>query len=257
MGHTKVKLTWDQDDPKRFKTVKRRFNEQQIEEQDLRDYLASSGGEESDDPEEVARKRALLGLGGESESDGEIDNAIGVHKSKSKKAAQQITGDIKITFSDFSHSKVDSNTISTGYEEIGKKLIESKKEKEELNQLSAFEKYQRERKQKRREKKMKEKEKKELDKGMMYEKPDEPTKPKHKKIKLEDIVSKNAATKEELDLLTASHIEAEEFKPDPKDNRFKAIYEKGVFSIDPTHSKANKNVNTFMKEGHKRKFKKH
>lgn len=243
LGHTRVKLTWDQDDPKRFKTVKRRFNDEQIEDQDLRDYLASSGGEESDDPEEVARKRALLGLGNESESDEEIDNAIGI-RGKTKIGDKKTSGDIKITF-------------KSGFEDIGKNLMEAKKEKEEMNEVSAFEKYQRERKQKRRDKKMKDKEKKELDKEMMYEKPEEGSKPKHKKIKLEDMVSKNAATKEELDLIVGSHIEAEEFKPDPKDTRFKAIYDKGVFSIDPTHSKANKNVNTFVKEGHKRKFKKH
>ena len=244
IGHTKVKLTWDQDDPKQIKIVKKKFNDDQIEQQDLRDYLASSGGEESDDPEEVNRKRALLGLNNDSESDEDINNAIGAGKSKNKPYSNQTAkGDIKITF-------------KSGFEDIGKNLIEAKKEKDEMKDESAFNKFQRERKQKKREKKLKDKEKKEQDKEMMYEKPEEPNKNKHKKVKLQDIVSKDAATKEELKLLVEDDLEADEFKANPADSRFKAIYEKGVFSIDPTHSKANKNIKTFVKESHKRKFKK-
>lgn len=110
-GHTKVKLTWDEEDPKRIKVVTKKFNDDQIEMQDLRDYLASSGGEESDDPEEQARKRALLGLdNNQSDSDEDVDQAIGAGKSYNKK---EVKGDIKITF-------------KTGFEDIGENLIKAK-----------------------------------------------------------------------------------------------------------------------------------
>mmetsp|Transcript_11104 Transcript_11104/g.12477 ORF Transcript_11104/g.12477 Transcript_11104/m.12477 type:complete len:125 (+) Transcript_11104:1314-1688(+) len=124
-----------------------------------------------------------------------------------------------------------------------------------MKNATAFENYQMKRKQKRREKKLQEKEKKELDKETMFEKPTEGTKKKHK-VKLEDIVSKKAATKEELDFMFGQDETDDNFKPNPQDPRFTAIYDKGAYSIDPTHSKANKNVTSFMKENKRKKLKK-
>ncbi|KAL1690187.1 hypothetical protein GGG16DRAFT_56176 [Schizophyllum commune] len=83
LRHSKVKLTWDEDDPERAKVTRRAFTKKEIEEADFRQYIASSGSEdegegEGDDgvPGEKAegkkkasrdRLRALLLGGGESE----------------------------------------------------------------------------------------------------------------------------------------------------------------------------------------------
>lgn len=238
-GHTRVKLTWDEDDPKRVKIIKKKLNQDQLDANDMKMYLASSGGEEEDDPEEMARKRALLGLDkDDSESDEEINNVIGVTK---KRAKNQVQGDIKITF-------------KSGFEDIGKDLLEKKKENEAKKKESAWETYQRERKQKKREKKVKDKEKKEMDDEMMYKKPEEGGK-KHKKKKLDNLISKDAATKEELELLVEGDETNNDFKPNTEDKRFKAIYEKGAYNIDPTHKEFKKVGKAFLSEHQKRRRK--
>ncbi|KAL1762296.1 hypothetical protein FB107DRAFT_198910 [Schizophyllum commune] len=83
LRHSKVKLTWDEDDPERAKVTRRAFTKKEIEEADFRQYIASSGSEdEGDDDDGVSGKgegtsgkkkasrdrlRALLLGGGESE----------------------------------------------------------------------------------------------------------------------------------------------------------------------------------------------
>ncbi|KAI4523155.1 hypothetical protein K525DRAFT_197074 [Schizophyllum commune Loenen D] len=85
LRHSKVKLTWDEDDPERAKVTRRAFTKKEIEEADFRQYIASSGSEDEDEGEDgegdgdaMGRKkagkkasrdrlRALLLGGGESE----------------------------------------------------------------------------------------------------------------------------------------------------------------------------------------------
>lgn len=242
-GHTRVKLTWDEDDPKRLKTITKKLDAAKIEEQDMREYLASSDAEFSseEDPAEIARKRAIFGLdNSDSESDAELNNAIGA---KRQRAVNEVQGDIKITF-------------KSGFEDIGENLLKSKKEMEDKKKDTAYEAYQRERKEKRRIRKQQEKEKDEIDKDMMYKKPDE-TKRKHKskKAKLEAMLSKDAATKEELELLVDGDQTNEEFVPNTRDTRFDAIYDKGAFNIDPTHKEFTKVGKAFIDEHQKRRRK--
>lgn len=68
LRHSKVKLTWDDDDPTRNQLTRRRITRKEMEEADFKAYLASSGSEESDDEGEGKsasrdRLRSLL-LGG-------------------------------------------------------------------------------------------------------------------------------------------------------------------------------------------------
>eukprot|EP00210_Caulerpa_lentillifera_P005824 g5570.t1 len=60
---TNVQLTWDQDDEKRMKVVRRRFTEDELQDQDFKAYL----GSESEEDEEIQTKyKALLdGLEGD------------------------------------------------------------------------------------------------------------------------------------------------------------------------------------------------
>ncbi|WWD17434.1 hypothetical protein CI109_101875 [Kwoniella shandongensis] len=48
LRHSKVKLTWDQDDPNRVKVTRRALTREEIEEQDFKNLVASSGSEESE-----------------------------------------------------------------------------------------------------------------------------------------------------------------------------------------------------------------
>uniref|UniRef100_D8PNT4 Uncharacterized protein n=1 Tax=Schizophyllum commune (strain H4-8 / FGSC 9210) TaxID=578458 RepID=D8PNT4_SCHCM len=79
LRHSKVKLTWDEDDPERAKVTRRAFTKKEIEEADFRQYIASSGSEDEGEGEEgdgdgTGKKkasrdklRALLLGGGDSE----------------------------------------------------------------------------------------------------------------------------------------------------------------------------------------------
>lgn len=52
LRHSKVKLTWDQDDPNRIKLTRRNLTKDEIEEGDFKAYLASSGSEDEGSEEE-------------------------------------------------------------------------------------------------------------------------------------------------------------------------------------------------------------
>ncbi|WVQ99281.1 hypothetical protein IAU59_006413 [Kwoniella sp. CBS 9459] len=52
LRHSKVKLTWDQDDPNRVKMTRRTLTREEIEEQDFNNLVAGSGSESSDDEED-------------------------------------------------------------------------------------------------------------------------------------------------------------------------------------------------------------
>lgn len=121
LRHSKVKLTWDQDDPNRIKVTRRNLTREEIEEQDFKDYIASSGDDTDDDFPEVdskiingnkkskkqlmkertAKLRNLL-LAGDDEQDGDIwgkagktlDKEVGGGKGKKGK----VEDDMEITF---------------------------------------------------------------------------------------------------------------------------------------------------------------
>ncbi|KAJ7487547.1 hypothetical protein B0H11DRAFT_2172669 [Mycena galericulata] len=74
LRHSKVKLTWDEDDPERNQVTRRTLTRKEIEEADFRAYLASSSDDDSDDGKIKKSKskdasrdrlRALLLAGGD------------------------------------------------------------------------------------------------------------------------------------------------------------------------------------------------
>ncbi|KAK7064269.1 Pre-rrna-processing protein esf1 [Favolaschia claudopus] len=58
LRHSKVKLTWDEDDPERNQVTRRNLTRKEIEEADFKAYLASSSSEEDSDMENSTRKAA-------------------------------------------------------------------------------------------------------------------------------------------------------------------------------------------------------
>ncbi|RPA83658.1 hypothetical protein BJ508DRAFT_360344 [Ascobolus immersus RN42] len=71
LQHSKVKLTWDADDQRRQQVAKKAFSQKEIEENDLKAYLASSSDEEEDNEEARIRLRKLLGLDTDAPTSGE------------------------------------------------------------------------------------------------------------------------------------------------------------------------------------------
>ncbi|KAK6348874.1 pre-rRNA-processing protein esf1 [Orbilia blumenaviensis] len=83
LQHSKVKLTWDQEDATRKAAVKEAFSRREVEEMDLQAYLASDSDEEAEEAKEAYRK--LLNLGPSSE--------------KAEKSEKKPVGDMEVTFS--------------------------------------------------------------------------------------------------------------------------------------------------------------
>ncbi|KAL1562330.1 pre-rRNA-processing protein esf1-like [Salvia divinorum] len=129
LQRSNIHLTWDEDEPQRAKTLKRKLNDEQIAELELKEYLASDESESDEDKneEEVEgesekkcskrdKYRALIQAGDGSDEDEEDDNG---------------RQDMEVTF-------------SSGLEEISKRISEKKTKKAE----TVWEAYLRKRKEK-------------------------------------------------------------------------------------------------------------
>ncbi|KAK0604130.1 hypothetical protein LWI29_012320 [Acer saccharum] len=113
LQHSNVHISWDEDEPEREKTLKRKFNADQLADLELKEFLASEESEtdEEDDnaTEEQSGKKskkrdkylALLESGDGSDEDGEEDGQ-----------------DMEVTF-------------NTGLEDISKRILEKKDKKSE------------------------------------------------------------------------------------------------------------------------------
>ncbi|XP_057765299.1 pre-rRNA-processing protein esf1-like [Salvia miltiorrhiza] len=125
LQHSNIHLTWDEDEPQRAKTLKRKLNDGQIAELELKEYLASDESESDednneDDVEDKSEKkrdkyRALIQTRDGFDEDEEDDNGH----------------DMEVTF-------------SSGLEEISKRISEKKNKKSE----TVWEAYLRKRKEK-------------------------------------------------------------------------------------------------------------
>jgi len=126
IGHTNVKMTWDENDPTRDVLNgkglsggrgKRSKNVQDLQIIDYTPFLAISDEEESEDRCERTRRRALL-LG-----DGRAVDAFGASKDETE------SKDVIVTF-------------QAGLHELGEKMLTKKQEREECSKLSVWQQYQ-------------------------------------------------------------------------------------------------------------------
>ncbi|KAK9165072.1 hypothetical protein Scep_000263 [Stephania cephalantha] len=109
LQHSKINLTWEEDEPQRSKILRRKFNADQLAKLELDEFLASDDGESSDDEEaddqsgkevKKERYRALLTGGNGSDVEGEENDK-----------------DMEVTF-------------NTGLENLSKRILEKSKQKE-------------------------------------------------------------------------------------------------------------------------------
>lgn len=96
LQHSRVKLTWDADEPDRTKLTRRAFTQEEIDNMDFGDLLASSSSPSSDDSsdedgeDKLAQKRALLLAGPDKDSDESDESDVVSDNEK--------MGDMEITF---------------------------------------------------------------------------------------------------------------------------------------------------------------
>ncbi|KAK7059015.1 pre-rRNA-processing protein esf1 [Paramarasmius palmivorus] len=244
LRHSKVKLTWDEDDPERNKVTRRNITRKELEEADFRNYIASASSEseaETDGPKKSGlnrdKLRSLL-LGG--------DNELPEGWDKGKDKDEDL--DMEVTF-------------TPG-------LADGKDEEDE----TTLERYQRKMKEKRKKRKEESKKKPEVPK-IEDDFFDAASEDEESASKPSDAQShrggRNKSTDEELSLLVGTdgpshepqhfNLKAimkaerkqkkkkgkkvaeeenemqEDFTIDVKDDRFKAIHEDYNFAIDPTN----------------------
>lgn len=140
LRHSKIKLTWDDDDPERSLVTRRKLTRKEIEDDDFRAFLASSSGSEDErdgleannhkkKTAERDRLRALL-------LDG-ADDQIPEGWAKSGKSFDDV--DMEITFTPGLGGKKDEEHETT-LEKYQKKMREKKKKrKEERNSKADLE----------------------------------------------------------------------------------------------------------------------
>ncbi|XP_011083236.1 pre-rRNA-processing protein esf1 [Sesamum indicum] len=246
LQHSNIHLTWDEDEPQRAKMFKRKFNDEQLAQLELKEILASDESE-TDDEQKPDKYRALILSGGGSDEDHEEDSLQ----------------DMEVTF-------------NSGLEDISKRILEKKDKKSE----TVWEAYLRKRKEKRKASKNRSKyssdsEEKSSDTDQeLAEQPDDffveepstmeskgtPVKSTKKGKSSEETIREAEASRAELELLTAddkgadANLKGYNLKPkkskgkkgkgipdeekipaaDYDDTRFSALFTSPLFALDPT-----------------------
>ncbi|CUS10169.1 unnamed protein product [Tuber aestivum] len=116
LQHSKVKLTWDEDDQQRKLATKRAFSQRDMEDMDLKDYLASSDSESESGAREAAKDkyRALLSATGFGKKDG-----------------PELAGDMEVTFASGLSEKAKGRKVIEEDEEAETTIAKyARKEKE-------------------------------------------------------------------------------------------------------------------------------
>ncbi|KAL2312257.1 Pre-rRNA-processing protein esf1 [Schizosaccharomyces pombe] len=276
LQHSKVKLSWDAEDPHRKDLIKKAFTSQDIEDLDFSAYIASSESEDED--VDVIRSRYQKLLSGDAD-----DFQANSNPFEDDDKLEGANGEMEVTFT--SGFDVDNNANSsekdeTTIEKYKRKAAERKQRRKELRQL----------------KKTKDDEGEGSDVDLGFDDPFFKDKDasrnnkKNKKGKHTQIEDPTAASKEELENLVredendseqldhfdmksilkaekfkknrklkkkASNLEGlqEGFEADVSDPRFAALYTNHNFALDPTnpHFKRTKTVEKIMDESRKRR----
>ena len=207
---TKVKLTWDQGDPRRQDLISRAFHKEGFNEEDINELLVSSDEEDSD---------VVKGLGGDESDESEDKNMeFNLLKKKRKMPKFKDGETIEIKF-------------NKGFEGINPDVV--KDEENQKENKSKWEKVKEQKKNRRKEKKKEERERKnkikEKRKGNYKEKKNDSDNEDSEK-KIEEKADKN-----ELDLLADDEKgNNKDFKFNSKDERFQTKNNID-FAIDPTN----------------------
>lgn len=252
LRHSKVKLTWDQDDPNRAKITRRALTREEIEEEDFGNLVAASESEEEDDDDEDDSKkskkqkikerrdklRALL-LGGDDET-GDIWGKAGTawkDELADMKGDEKESKDVEITF----RPGLTTDDNLTSLERYQLRMKEKKKAKKEKRELKG----------------KGEKEEKDTGDDFFGNDGDEPARSPspdvddHKLVEdqshhfsLKDHVQaekidgkKRKRSRKKAERERERELGPDGFKVDVSDPRFAAMYDEPAFAVDPTHPK--------------------
>ncbi|KAG1723525.1 uncharacterized protein EDB91DRAFT_1172489 [Suillus paluster] len=139
LRHSKVKLTWDDDDPERNHITRRPLTKKEIDEADFKAYIASSSSESDNDPDPASKKksqknaqrdklRALLLAG----DDDELPEGWG----RDDEAGQHDDVDMEITFTP-GLTEAKNPGDETTMEKYQRKMREKRKKRKEEVRVKA------------------------------------------------------------------------------------------------------------------------
>ncbi|KAI5820929.1 RNA-binding protein [Pyronema omphalodes] len=296
LQHSKVKLTWDADDTQRKLAAKKAFSQRDIEETELKAYLASDSESDMDDKDKAAEKyRALLGgltFGGKTKNEptGEMEVTFTTGLDKDKDGGKVLELE-ETTIEKYKRKEKErrearkqrnknKNTEEGEKEEEEPKEAEEKPgkgkkgkkdnkkpskpepEEEKLDQAAidlgfddpffaepaasnaALKKAEKEKKRQAKQAEAAEKESKRAELELLMADDDNILGRDGKKLSHFDMKTivkaekqkKIKKAKHKKDLKEAEGLQ-EDFKIDVKDERFKAVFERHDFAIDPTNAR--------------------
>lgn len=150
LQHSRVKLTWDDDEPDRVKTLHQKFNADQLNDMDFKAYLASDDSE-SEVGEDVEEELTNDHHEREGDSkDPDADKIANGRKGSRDKYRALLLGSEEEVFEGKDKSSKDQDmeiTFHSGLEELSKRLMEKTKQKD--SDETVWEAYLRKRKEKR------------------------------------------------------------------------------------------------------------
>ncbi|KAI0307985.1 hypothetical protein B0F90DRAFT_1807324 [Multifurca ochricompacta] len=270
LRHSKVKLTWDQDDPERDRVTRRTLSLKEIEENDFRAYIASSSDSSEHDTKPIKKHidreklRALL-LSGEGN---DLPEGWGGGKTRDM-AEGHGDVDMEVTFRPALSGEKDEDETTLGryqrkLREKRKKRRQDLKEKVEGKPISDDFFAQSEEEDidgasvtKQRGETRKPSTKEELSLLVAPDQPDLETKHFDMAtiIKAEKSEGKKRKGRKKKENGNHENDLQDNFTIDVKDERFRALHEDYAFAIDPTnpHFKKTRSMSTLLEERSKRK----
>jgi hypothetical protein len=140
LQHTKVELTWEMGDQERSKALTRDLTNEEVRLMDFQNFLGSEsedGGSGSD---------VAISVSGSDEDDDSDDDEEGKHRVYLKKKARNKYASLLTAIQPEESEQEDMEiTFVPGLKDVGKKMLEEKRQKEATKDETVWEKYQRER----------------------------------------------------------------------------------------------------------------
>lgn len=119
LQHSKIELTWDEDEPHRAKTLKRKFNDDQLAELELMEFLASDESDSDENGDADADADADADDDGKKQNKREMYRALIQSSNGSDEEEDEEEGqEMEVTF-------------NTGLEDISKRILEKKDKQSE------------------------------------------------------------------------------------------------------------------------------
>lgn len=210
LQQTTVKFTWDETDVKRQDKLRKAFTKEELEKDDLEAYLATeSDTDEEEDEVDIQDGVSVVTANSEVRANKYkmLLKSLDEEEEKKKKV------DVDIEWGDYSD---DEERADLAKQDASSNLSDSDSSIGTSSPVERTNKATRNVKAK--------------------EKRDSKKKKKRKNKKKPDEGSDGDEHDEELDLLVMDAKESrEDFKFDPDDERFKAVYESGLYNVDPSH----------------------